>query len=354
MSRRLKTRINVKNLPSMFFMVGVTVLLFSPIFLSPFVAGSLIDVTQTTNRSEYDSLLRERITSLISERESNVYIVLFDSLSQRTEALPVLETIGNIRIIFDSLPIVSLETFSQEISRLEKLGKVIRNERFQLISSDPLSMVGSNGLIQQYDQATNAVPLAISADDLWDKSESIRGNGVKIAILDSGVDKSHPAIEVAEEKSFVFDYASYYRNETVDDFHGHGTHVAGIAASRGINGRFLGVAPEAQIMNYKCADLQGQATIEGVTAAINEAVKDDAHVISISLGMGSNATSEISLVANEAVRAGTIVVVSAGNDGPGYYSMSSPASASLVISVGAWNESSGNVAEDAAAWNAVA
>ncbi|MFX0122435.1 MAG: S8 family serine peptidase [Candidatus Hodarchaeota archaeon] len=182
----------------------------------------------------------------------------------------------------------------------------------------------------------------INATKLW--NNGIDGSKVKIAIIDSGISSNLPNQDfkgrIVYEKSFIED------EEDTQDFHGHGTHVAGIAAGAGL---FKGIAPNADLLNLKAADMSGHSTQEAMLAAIDEAINQEVHVISISIGFGRSSPwgsgDELTLAVDKAVDAGIVVVVAAGNEGSEdeLASISSPASSKKVITVGATNGSS-NVA----------
>lgn len=173
----------------------------------------------------------------------------------------------------------------------------------------------------------------------------IDGTGVKIAIIDTGIDKTHPDLDdidnnpetddpkVIAEQSFV-DYNHDGVNDTdANDNNGHGTHCAGIAAA---NGTIVGIAPGAYLLNAKALDAHGMSYVSWVLNAINWALINGADVISMSIGWGSG---DVIRLLNEAVdaawEAGAIVVVAAGNSGPLPSSITSPGMSSRALTVGA-------------------
>ncbi|MFX1512500.1 MAG: S8 family serine peptidase, partial [Promethearchaeota archaeon] len=177
----------------------------------------------------------------------------------------------------------------------------------------------------------------IGANSLLD--DNIEGAGIKIAILDTGINKDHPDLSnVISDVSFVKTTLGYYSDEEPDDLQGHGTAVAGIAAGTGeaSQGQISGVAPKAALLNIKCMDEFGVGTDAGLLAAIDYAVNNtDADIISMSLGTEGDVNSILSFAADAAVDAGRTVVVAAGNSGPNWYTIGTPAAAKKVISVGA-------------------
>jgi subtilisin len=147
------------------------------------------------------------------------------------------------------------------------------------------------------------------------------GNGVRIGIIDSGVDSTHPDLKVVGGHNVVYDEITGNPNADVDfgpaNTSGgeHGTHVAGIAAARGIgSGRFRGVAPGAEIIAYRVFPKNGTfASNYDIAKAIDWAVRDGCQVINLSLG--GPAPDELSRLAIEqAVNAGVLVVAASGNE----------------------------------------
>lgn len=168
---------------------------------------------------------------------------------------------------------------------------------------------------------------------LWE--EGLRGEGTRIAVIDTGIDVDHPDFEgrIAATSDFT--------GEGPGDRNGHGTHCASIAAGSGAayEGKYRGVAPAATIYAAKVLRANGQGMMSTVMAGIEWAVDQGVHIINLSLGGpgpgdGSDALSEM---CDAAVADGVTVVVAAGNDGPNGYTIGSPGSARSVITIGACN-----------------
>ncbi len=168
--------------------------------------------------------------------------------------------------------------------------------------------------------------------EAWDRS---RGSGAVVAVLDTGVRANHEELagSVLSGRSFVPGVVS------TNDDGGHGTLVAGVVAARG-NGRGLvGAAFQAQVIPVKVLDSSGNGTDAGVAEGIMYAADRGADVINLSLGgPGESAVLEDAL--EYAVDLGSVVVVSAGNDGteepqyPAGYASTVPG----VIAVGATDD----------------
>jgi thermitase len=158
--------------------------------------------------------------------------------------------------------------------------------------------------------------------DAWGNS---RGSGEVIAVLDTGIDLTHPDIvgslwtnpspDPIDEDEHGFDFVDDDGNP--DDFNFHGTHVAGTAAATaGNNEGIAGVAPEAEIMAVRVLDGDGVGDTAEIAAGISYAAEHGADVINMSLsgpsGFGDKAMSDAIEVAGEA---NVVTVVAAGNDG---------------------------------------
>ena len=172
---------------------------------------------------------------------------------------------------------------------------------------------------------------AIGVPEVW--AAGYRGAGVKVAIVDTGIDPDHPDLagRVAGGESFV---GGDYRDEN-----GHGTHVAGIIAGSGAasGGRYRGVAPEATLYVARVLDRDGSGAMSGVMAGVEWAVDQGVQVINLSLGGAGSSDGQdaLSLTCNAAVAQGIVVCVAAGNAGPGAKTIGAPGAAADVITVGA-------------------
>lgn len=146
-----------------------------------------------------------------------------------------------------------------------------------------------------------------------------RGEAVEIAIVDTGVDRLHPDLTGrATTGGTALDGASVVTPGTGgEDPHGHGTHVAGIAAATADNGIGIrGVAPAATIIPVRVLDAAGRGWNSDVAAGITWAVDQGAEVINLSLG-GTYRSQAVTNAITYADAAGVVVVAAAGNGGAG-------------------------------------
>ncbi|MFX1293302.1 MAG: S8 family peptidase [Promethearchaeota archaeon] len=177
-----------------------------------------------------------------------------------------------------------------------------------------------------------SVPI-INVPKVWEKGAE--GEGIVVAIVDTGVDGEHPDLRGKLLKSADFTNEGYF------DGNGHGTHVGGTVCGTGAssNGKYVGIAPKANLIAAKVLDSSGSGTFSGVLAGIEWATDQKPHVMNLSLGAnvaGScDGTDPICLGVDAAMDKGVVVCVAAGNAGPGSSTVGTPGCAKKVITVGA-------------------
>jgi hypothetical protein len=175
------------------------------------------------------------------------------------------------------------------------------------------------------------------------------GRGVRVAIIDTGIDYLHPALGGGFGPGFKvaggYDFVNN-DNDPMDD-QGHGTHVAGTVAANSPD--LIGVAPEATLFAYKVLAASGSGSSSSIIAAIERAadpdedgdLSDRLDVVNLSLGGPEPFDGFMSQTVAAAVQAGIVVVVAAGNDG-GIATIGSPGTAPAALTVGAIDDG-GNV-----------
>ncbi|KOU18002.1 peptidase S8 [Streptomyces sp. WM6372] len=178
-------------------------------------------------------------------------------------------------------------------------------------------------------------------DALWaqTKGKDKSGKPVRVAVIDTGVDRANPqlsgAIDVGAGKDLIDPKGGDGTTDTV----GHGTKVAGLIAARPQEGTgFVGLAPDATIIPIRQNDGQGKGNAQTLGQAIDHAVSKGAQVINISqdTDVPLSADSELGKAVQRAVDAKIVVVASAGNDGmTGEKRKTYPAAFPGVLAVGA-------------------
>ena len=259
------------------------------------------------------------------------------------------------------------------IKTMPQVKAVHKNELLQTSLNKSVKYINAPSVYGQYAELTQF-------DDF---REGYEGQGINIAIIDTGVDWTHPMFggdptpprlgvapptpAATSTNQKVIYYLPLTDTAAYDGF-GHGTHVASTAAgylaqvpgadrlpNTADDLRVHGVAPQAKLMSYKvCSDVGSTGAALGVplggcqTADIITAIEDSvspftltgqpkpiAHVINMSLGGGGGPETPSAVAASNASLAGTVVVAASGNSGPGEGTTGSPAAGTHVISVGA-------------------
>ncbi|PEJ57098.1 hypothetical protein CN692_14500 [Bacillus sp. AFS002410] len=186
--------------------------------------------------------------------------------------------------------------------------------------------------------------------------EGYTGKGVKVGILDTGIDYNHPDLKDAFKGGYDFvdndndpmetTYADWKKSGQAElatngeaYYTEHGTHVAGIIAGQGKNDGDLsvtGVAPGADIYSYRVLGPYGSGYTSAILAGLDKAVSDGMDVINMSLGANYNDPLYPTTIAvNNVVLAGVTAIVAAGNSGSNMYSLGAPGNSPLAITVGA-------------------
>jgi len=305
------------------------------------------------------------------------------------EEVKVLKRFSLIPVISALAPASSIEEISKlpgvEYACLDLEKKISSNDYPQLPTPDYSNIVEKlktakvvnqelpyNPWYGQYPAYLNETTKMIGAQELW--AQGITGKNVIMAIVDTGINKNHPDLDdmddnptthdpkVLAEASFVDFNFDGFPDEPPDDWNGHGTHVASIAAGTGgtggmgfygtfpyesyhnvtiLPGTECGVAPGAYLLNAKAFSSGGSGYDSWIISAIEWSVEHGADIISGSFGGWPTVPPEqdpVVLALKEAVNHGVVVVIAAGNEGFGYFSVASPGFAPEVITVGAISE----------------
>ncbi|MFE7307978.1 S8 family serine peptidase, partial [Streptomyces sp. NPDC057546] len=171
----------------------------------------------------------------------------------------------------------------------------------------------------------------IGAPEAW--KAGYDGNGATVAVLDTGVDATHPDLagKLGEVRNFTDE-------PTANDGHGHGTHVASTIAGSGAasGGSRKGVAPGARLLIGKVLDNGGSGSYSAIIGGMDWAAHSGADIVSMSLGgQATDGTDVLSLVLDGlSEETGTLFVVAAGNTGADY-TVGSPGAAASALTVGA-------------------
>ncbi len=204
------------------------------------------------------------------------------------------------------------------------------------------------GMVEASKLAT-LYPQVARAAGLWSATTPLTGNGIGVAVLDTGIQAGLNDWKDASGASRIATHVLFNSNtKSMNDAHGHGTHVAGIIAGNSwqvtdtaIKGKYVGIAPEAKLINVKVSDDAGMSYISDVVTAIDWVITNrktyNIRVMNLSLVSGtaeSYVTSILDAAVERAWFNGIFVVVAAGNTGKDTV-MYPPANDPFVMTVGA-------------------
>jgi len=311
-----------------------------------FVLTLLVLSTTISAKNQIQNKIHKDLRKLI-EQESKPKFGIFSITAKPEETVDVLvqlndeedlDNIGN-----------KIELKQGNVKGKFKLGKVVTarvpvNKLKDISKDNKVKSIWPN---QKYELLLHESVPQINAPSMW--AEDYTGSGMKIAILDTGIDDAHPDFQgrIVMQNDFVpssyiidgFDYGDGDDDALAQDPHGHGTHCAGIAAGGG--GYYTGVAPGASIIAINVFGADTSAFDSWIIEAINwvvdpdgnEATDDGTDIISLSLGSTGDSDGPLNQAIRDAISSGVVVVVASGNEG--YNIPHTPANTEEAITVGA-------------------
>lgn len=232
---------------------------------------------------------------------------------------------------------------------------LLQSDSVKAVWSDTKVQIELPSEMQATDSSSSNMPSSLpflGIDKLH--QEGFTGKGIKIGVIDTGIDYNHPDLKAAYKGGYDFvDNDSDPMETTYDQwvkagkptgggsnyYTEHGTHVAGtIAASGKSDSKYAlkGIAPDADLYAYRVLGPYGSGSIAAIIAGIDKAVMDGMDVINLSLGANYNdPLYPTSVAINNAVLQGVTAVVAAGNAGSNSYTVGSPGAAAFALTVGA-------------------
>lgn len=209
----------------------------------------------------------------------------------------------------------------------------IRMSDFEILGIyDKFTKVASTDLAQN--GSVNYGIKMIGAQSEWKET---KGKGIKVAILDTGIDFNHP--DIRDNVKGGINLTTNNSNDYMDR-QGHGTHCAGIVAATLNGSNVVGVAPEAELYAVKVLSDKGEGSLEWIVKGIEWCINNKIHVVSMSLG-SKEGHPMMQEVIRRAHNNGIVIVAAAGNDGKGNNTVEYPASYSETIAVAAVDLSKG-------------
>ena len=233
--------------------------------------------------------------------------------------------------------LAEVDTDEVSIERVTGIEGVDRaHANFQLTVPETQRESASVDNVQSADYTTTYGLDQINATEVWDEYDTM-GDGVGVAVLDTGVDPDHPDIDI-DPDNFVEATEDGVENVDPYDSDDHGTHVSGTVVGGNASDEYIGVAPEAELYHGLVIPGGGGSFAQvanGMEWAANQSGVD---IVSMSLG-ATGYGSDLIEPAENIEAAGKILVASAGNSGAG--SSGNPGNYHATLSAGASNEDAG-------------
>ncbi len=263
-------------------------------------------------------------------------IVMFDDAVTASAGDVLVEKVGGV--VIKDLNIINGKTIllpdKAASGRLGRLAGVVSVEPDKRVS---ISKRGGNGGGKGKTpppQPSETLPWGVDRIDGELAWASATGAGVKVAVVDTGIDLTHPDLSA----NIKGGYNAINPSKSAKDDNGHGTHVAGTIAASNNGIGVIGVAPQAELYAVKVLDRRGSGWVSDIIEGLDWAVANDIDVINMSLGLSSNVSAFADAIARVDA-AGIVQVGAAGNDsgGPVGY----PAAYPQVIAVSAVDSADG-------------
>lgn len=254
------------------------------------------------------------------------YIIVYKNHSKKQNMLK--RPAFTVSRSFGIIPAVAAQLDANQVKQLRKNPDIEYIEPdYKIHAFDDVSSESSDIGALSSPQTTPYGITMVNAPAVWSRT---RGSGARVAVMDTGISMYHL------DRGNVVGSISFVTGETVEDFHGHGTHTSGTIAALDNDIGVVGVAPQADLLIAKVLDNNGDGNTSWLISGIEWAVNNNAKVISMSLG-GPDYSAALETACDNALAAGTLLVAAAGNDNtsaPSY-----PAALDSVVSVAAVDES---------------
>ncbi|TMW71279.1 peptidase S8 [Alteribacter natronophilus] len=255
------------------------------------------------------------------ESSTQDYLVMFDGKAEKG----ILQAFGvdeeNVKHEFDLLPVYQLSLTENQAKGLE--------------NHPQIKYVEADAEVKK----SQTTPYGVSQVQAPDVHQyGYFGQGVRVAILDTGIDSSHQDLNVHGGHSV---FSNWPESNPYYDGDGHGTHVAGTVAALNNSYGVLGVAPQARLYAVKVLDSNGGGSYSGIAQGIEWSINNGMDIINMSLG-GTAHSSILQAYSDYAYNQGLLVIAAAGNSGNAAGtgdSVNYPARYSSVMAVAAvdWN-----------------
>ncbi|QKS73355.1 S8 family peptidase [Paenalkalicoccus suaedae] len=197
---------------------------------------------------------------------------------------------------FDLLPVYQLELTDDQADAL--------------LGHPQVKALEDNAEVQKLGQ----VPYGVTrVQGVTAQNAGFNGNGIRVAVLDTGIDRSHPDLQANVRGGYSV-FTDVANRDPYFDGDGHGTHVAGTVAAARNGVGVIGVAPNASLYAVKVLNNNGSGSLAGIAQGIEWSVNNNMNVINMSLG-SSQGSSILQAYTDLAYQRGILVVAAAGNSG---------------------------------------
>ncbi len=313
---------------------GVQTIIMNSDSNGPHLTGQILN-------PKYDTALRNRLSAGVGENEIlDVIIVLDQQNPQWKAARNAIQSVGGV--------------IDYEYHLFQGLLAAIPATSLSVLAGFPAVLRICDDSIETLPQDSTPTPALADTNNWWRSAVgangvSQTGTGVKIAILDTGLGylstpgsltyhEDFPTSRIWAAKNFGNEDGVVDPTYTYDWF-GHGTHTAGIALGSGVassGSKYKGIAPDAQLLVGRVLNSSGGGETSDILKGIEWAVDNGAQIISMSLGGNDPGDfTPDALAVQNATEHGALVVASAGNSGPDYFSGGTPGTALYTLSVAA-------------------
>ncbi|TXT54355.1 MAG: conserved exported protein of unknown function [Candidatus Thorarchaeota archaeon] len=324
---------------------------FSLLVLTLFVMSSLTtNVTYPTSSSVSVDPLDKIESNLLNRTESDESLdlmVQYDTEASEFKArsaIEMLDSQADIIEVYEDLNML----------RVEMLGTVIvdlaKNIFIKNIWSNEIRSIKQPTRVQSEDPA-DYEPLIdlINARNLWE--QGYNGSGTVIAILDTGIDFTHPDLDDFDDDDNTTDtkvttFASFVEADALPiDIIGHGTYAASIVAGTGnqSDGLYAGIAPGATLLGGKVTLGGLFASPSWIVSGLEWAARSGADIICLPFNTLGAPNDAVSVAVEEIVKKGIFVVAASGDDGPDYLTVMSPGGGPSCFTVGAYDTNTGTI-----------
>ncbi|MGE0527318.1 MAG: S8 family serine peptidase [Bdellovibrionales bacterium] len=254
---------------------------------------------------------------------------LWDSATGSVAPMRLFNTNASVAETFDHVGLMVIESSDARAIESLRTHPAIALVEEEILHPAP-PRIASASMGAQRSPAKMDTPwgvITVKAPEAWTIT---RGDGARVMVLDTGLDRGHQALAGRLERGRNFTSAD---GEDFRDTIGHGTHVAGTILAEGLSGGLVGVAPEAKVLMGKVCMEEGCSSI-AIAAGLNWAIEEKVDVVNMSLGGFFMSEGEAQAI-RRAEQQGVFIAAASGNDGTG--TVSYPAAADSVLAVGAVN-----------------